>query len=63
MSSLCSNGGEGFAQDHLDYVPDKTTAEHIAQAVLIPQYGEERSSSRTNTNRPIISAYCAYKMQ
>ena len=29
-------------QGHRDYVPDKRTAERIAEAVLVGQYGEEQ---------------------
>jgi hypothetical protein len=32
----------GKAKSHPDYVPNEITAEHIAEAVLIAQYGEDR---------------------
>jgi len=31
---------------HADYVPDEKTAERIAEAVLVAQYGEERVNSQ-----------------
>jgi hypothetical protein len=32
----------GTAKEHRDYVPDKKTAERIAEVILVGQYGEER---------------------
>ncbi len=37
-------------KEHRDYVPDKKTAERIADAVLVGQYGEER----VNAQRPLL---------
>jgi hypothetical protein len=34
--------GKDTHSDHLDYVPDKKTAERIAEAVLEAQFGEEQ---------------------
>ena len=34
--------GKDTHSDHRDYVPDKKTAERIAEAVLEAQFGEER---------------------
>jgi hypothetical protein len=35
---------QNAGKKHLDYVPDKKTAERIAEAVLAGQYGEKRVS-------------------
>ena len=32
----------GTLKEHRDYVPDKKTAERIAEVILVGQYGEER---------------------
>ena len=37
-------------REHKDYVPDEKTAEHIADAVLVAQYGEER----VKAGRPLL---------
>ena len=36
----------GTEKDHKDYVPDERTAERIAQAILIGQYGQDRVSAQ-----------------
>ena len=38
--------GRGSQQVHPDYVPDEKTAERIAEAVLVGQFGEERVKSQ-----------------
>lgn len=42
--------GESSDMPHKDYVPDQKTAERIADAVLVAQYGEER----VNAGRPLL---------
>jgi hypothetical protein len=36
----------GKIQPHPDYVPDEKTAERIAEAVLVAQFGQERVSAQ-----------------
>ncbi len=36
----------GKAMPHPDYVPDEKTAERIAEAVLVAQFGQERVSAQ-----------------
>lgn len=36
----------GKAPSHPDYVPDEKTAEHIAEAVLVAQFGQERVNAQ-----------------
>jgi hypothetical protein len=36
----------GKGTSHPDYVPDKKTAEHIAEAVLVAQFGQERVNAQ-----------------
>jgi len=36
----------GKVQPHPDYVPDEKTAERVAEAVLVSQFGQERVSAQ-----------------
>jgi len=36
----------GKAPSHPDYVPDEKTAERIAEAVLVAQFGQERVNAQ-----------------
>ncbi len=36
----------GTVKEHRDYVPDKKTAERIAEVILAGQYGEERMKAQ-----------------
>lgn len=43
LSTLVAFGqGSGKPRPHPDYVPNEKTAERIAEAILIEQYGEDR---------------------
>ena len=55
--------GKDTHSDHRDYVPDKKTAERIAEAVLEAQFGEEqiKTQGRCLPTRPIrTSGSCRY---
>ena len=45
----------GKALPHPDYVPDEKTAERIAEAVLIAQFGQERVSAQLPLHTESIS--------
>jgi hypothetical protein len=46
LTILAFGGGTGKASPHPDYVPDEKTAERIAEAVLVGQFGQERVNAQ-----------------
>ena len=46
LAIIASAKDSGKVQPHPDYVPDEKTAERVAEAVLISQFGQERVSAQ-----------------